>query len=302
MANLIKATIKSALLIQAWYRRYKARLEMKKRCTWNIFQNLEYAKENDQIELFNFFVALLKHYQHGSPSIRSTSILTKSSLIDESEDQNVKLSEDPNYVGPQLKFPLIAKDVNNLIDLFRKKKNNQLDAKNVNRLLTEAISRLKRLPNINQASTVLSKQITIVGDLHGKLDDLLVILYKNGLPCAENPYVFNGDFVDRGKKSMEVFLLLIAFFLAFPGGVYLNRGNHEDSVMNGRYGFTKEVVLKYGNNAEALLKTIDEVYSWLPLGTIINNAIFVVHGGISDKTNLNTIKSLNREKWYRNIY
>lgn len=59
-------------------------------------------------------------------------------------------------------------------------------------------------------------------------------IFQNGLPSAENPYIFNGDFVDRGKKGLEVLLLLLACFLVFPGGVYLNRGNHEDQVMNSR--------------------------------------------------------------------
>lgn len=51
--------------------------------------------------------------------------------------------------------------------------------------------------------------------------------------------------MDRGKKSLEVLLLLLACLLAFPGGIFLNRGNHEDTVMNARYGFITEVNTKY---------------------------------------------------------
>uniref|UniRef100_A0A182IJK1 Serine/threonine-protein phosphatase n=1 Tax=Anopheles atroparvus TaxID=41427 RepID=A0A182IJK1_ANOAO len=301
----IERTMKAAILIQRWYRRFLARIEIRRRYTWTIFQSIEYAGEQDQVRLYNFFNALLTHIPEtaGRPidsqntSRSSSAEALNMKFSDESDDLADEGIAGPerSYQGPEIKFPLDKKELEVIIDLFRKKKN-RLHAKYVAGILREATSKLKRLPNLNQASTAISKQVTICGDLHGKLDDLLVVFHKNGLPSPENPYVFNGDFVDRGKKGLEVLLLLLCTFLVFPGGVFLNRGNHEDTVMNARYGFIREVHQKYKHNAERLLKLIDEVYRWLPLGTIVNNRVLVVHGGISDSTDLDLIRSLDRGK------
>ncbi|NWW90505.1 PPE1 phosphatase, partial [Rhynochetos jubatus] len=134
------------------------------------------------------------------------------------------------------------------------------------------------------------------GDLHGNLDDLLLIFYKNGLPSEQNPYVFNGDFVDRGKNSMEILIILFAFLLIYPNDLHLNRGNHEDYIMNLRYGFTKEVSKKYKDHGKQILCLLREVFSWLPLATIVDSKVLILHGGISDTTDLDFLNTLERNK------
>ncbi|KAG9403781.1 protein phosphatase, EF-hand calcium binding domain [Aphanomyces cochlioides] len=57
---------------------------------------------------------------------------------------------------------------------------------------------LQEKPNITYLSIAPQPHITVIGDIHGQLDDLLLIFRENGLPSESNPYVFNGDLVDRG--------------------------------------------------------------------------------------------------------
>ncbi|XP_023013266.2 retinal degeneration C isoform X1 [Leptinotarsa decemlineata] len=301
----IEKTIKASLLIQKWYRRYMARLEVRRRYTWTIFQTLEYAGEQDQVKLYNFFNALLTHIPQSDREIDSTETSRSSSL----ENLNLQFddeSPDEEYYEPEekrklsnfiLEYPYTEKAILQLIEIFRKHRHFRLPPKDVADILKRSIISLKKLPNINIASTGISKQLTVCGDLHGKFDDLLVILHKNGLPSVDNPYVFNGDFVDRGKRGLEVFLILLLCLLAIPGAVYLNRGNHEDIIMNQRYGFIREVQSKYRKNHEKLLKLIEGVYRYLPLGSIVNNKVLIVHGGISDSTDLEMIRSLDRGKY-----
>ncbi|XP_016401834.1 serine/threonine-protein phosphatase with EF-hands 2 isoform X5 [Sinocyclocheilus rhinocerous] len=240
--------MRAALLIQRWYRQYVAQLEMRRRCTWNIFQSIEYSGQQDHIKLYNFFGYLMDHFSSANSQRNLVShMFGESDVFQDMEwERHVCYKEIEVldiYTGPHLSFPLTISNVTELVHAFKNKQ--KLHARYVLQLLGKTWTLLRLMPNISHVCTCKHKEITICGDLHGHLEDLLLIFYKNGFPSAETPYVFNGDFVDRGKESIEILLVLFAFLLLYPHDVHLNRGNHEDHIVNLRYGFTKEVLGKY---------------------------------------------------------
>ncbi|KAK7142969.1 hypothetical protein R3I93_014195 [Phoxinus phoxinus] len=292
--------MRAALLIQRWYRQYAARLEMRRRCTWNIFQSIEYSGQQDHIKLYNFFGYLMDHFTSASSQRNLVSqMFRESDMFQDVEWERqfcYKDIEVPDvYGGPHLSFPLTVSIVTELVDAFKNKQ--KLHARYVLQLLGKTWTLLRLMPNISHVCSCKHTEITICGDLHGHLEDLLLVFYKNGFPSAETPYVFNGDFVDRGKESMEILLVLFAFLLLYPLDVHLNRGNHEDHIVNLRYGFTKEVLGKYPVHGKMILKLLQKIFSCLPLATVIDQKVLILHGGISDKTDLNLIAKLDRRRF-----
>ena len=51
-----------------------------------------------------------------------------------------------------------------------------------------------------------------MGDIHGQLNDLAMILEKNGMPSKHTHFLFNGDFVDRGNFFLFPSLPFTAFY------------------------------------------------------------------------------------------
>ncbi|BAO38477.1 phosphoprotein phosphatase PP4 catalytic subunit [Kluyveromyces marxianus] len=142
--------------------------------------------------------------------------------------------------------------------------------------------------------THVDTPVTICGDIHGQLHDLLTLFAKSG-GIEKNRYIFLGDFVDRGFYSLESFLLLVCYKLRYPDRIVLIRGNHETRQITKVYGFYDEVVRKYGNSN--VWRYCCEVFDYLPLGAIVNNKVFCVHGGLSpDVLEINEIRAIDRKK------
>eukprot|EP01155_Anaeramoeba_flamelloides_P034877 Anaeramoba_flamelloidesc16078_g1_i1.p1 GENE.c16078_g1_i1~~c16078_g1_i1.p1 ORF type:complete len:100 (+),score=21.88 c16078_g1_i1:39-338(+) len=85
------------------------------------------------------------------------------------------------------------------------KNKNKLPIDDLKTLLKKGTEVLKQEINVIQ----INAPVAIVGDLHGKFDDLLNMFLLNG-EVENQKYVFMGDYVNRGLNSILCFAYLIA--------------------------------------------------------------------------------------------
>ncbi|OCK85197.1 serine/threonine-protein phosphatase PP-Z [Lepidopterella palustris CBS 459.81] len=141
-----------------------------------------------------------------------------------------------------------------------------------------AICQASREIFLNQPALLeLAAPVKIVGDVHGQYTDLIRMFEMCGFPPNSN-YLFLGDYVDRGKQSLETILLLLCYKLKFPENFFLLRGNHECANVTRVYGFYDEC--KRRCNVK-VWKAFVDTFNTLPIAAIVAGKIFCVHGGLS---------------------
>ncbi|CAB3396648.1 unnamed protein product [Caenorhabditis bovis] len=126
---------------------------------------------------------------------------------------------------------------------------------------------------LEQPSLVeVDSPINICGDIHGQFSDLLRLFDKVGFPQRVN-YLFLGDYVDRGRHSIETILLLFSYRLC--------------PTINKVYGFYDECQRRF--KSVKIWEAFQDTFSTMPLTALIGDKILCMHGGVSPK-----LKSLDQ--------
>lgn len=195
------------------------------------------------------------------------------------------------YKGPHLPEQITPAWVQELMATFRSQ--NSLHKKYAVSIIQRVRTLLSTYKSLIRIGVPPNVEFNVCGDVHGQYYDLLNIFEFNGIPSETNPYLFNGDFVDRGSFSVEVILTLFAWKLCYPEHFHLIRGNHETRNMNKMYGFEGEVKHKYDLD---VMELFSETFCELPLCAVINGKAIVVHGGLfsADGVTLNDIEAIDR--------
>lgn len=123
----------------------------------------------------------------------------------------------------------------------------------------------------------LESPLNVCWDIHWQFYDLLNLFEKAWVPPDSN-YLFLGDYIDRGKHSLETICLLMCFKIKYPENFFMLRGNHECASINKIYWFYDDCKRRY---SVKLWKTFTDFFNCLPIVACIDDKILCMHWGIS---------------------
>jgi len=276
---------------------------------WKLFSDLDTQDEAEMLHLAVFMQTLIDSVAATGKESGFKSTLSDDDYEEEEEEKgfnaidldHISIAETVGAGNKDVELDLSGSKIDArmceaIVECYRHGR--KLSRKTIVKILRRAYKMVQKQSNVSAVTLNDGDKLTVVGDLHGQLSDLMFILDEAGFPTVNNKFVFNGDFVDRGEKGLEIVVILFAFYVAEgPNVVCLNRGNHEDIAVCRVYGFEAEVKEKYD---DLLFEMVAEVFNFVPLFSLVNHSVFVVHGGLFHTPNvgLAELEEINRADYY----
>ena len=138
----------------------------------------------------------------------------------------------------------------------------------------------------------IPENLVIVGDIHGDLVSLHKILdeinFEIFLANKDNKMIFLGDYIDRGTNSVAVLYTICKLKQMYPDSVILMRGNHEASeeFPFQSHDLPQKIKEYFGiDKSDTMYSLVLSFFRVLPIMTIIENQLLIVHGGLQPYTN-----------------
>jgi len=188
-----------------------------------------------------------------------------------------------------MNVPIDIKDPFDLIDMAKKvdaneflqlvEKDTQILAKENGQIGSMRITgRLVSIPASGEA--------IVVGDIHGDLQSLMIVLKDSGFieknrEDEDATMIFLGDYGDRGPRSPEVYYVILKLRELFPKHVVLMRGNHEgpNDLLAHPHDLPTHLQRKFGDAAQPAYAKIRELFNYLYSGVLIDEKYVLLHGG-----------------------
>jgi hypothetical protein len=200
----------AASKIQRSSRRQKALKVAKAEQQWKMFADLDTQDEAEMLHLAVFMQTLLD-FVPGVDKFEGSDLKEIGSDSKEEEEDkdgefiisldsialNEKVSRKESQVMDVNDYDISESNFDTstameIVDLFRK--GGKLSRKSVVKILRRAYKSFQKQPNTTHLTVGNGCKLTVVGDLHGQLTDLLHILDESGPPSATNKFIFNGMF------------------------------------------------------------------------------------------------------------